>query len=796
MKQSPTLSKSNDPKREKRGGHNYMSQDTDLLWLVKETQFDSQKLGKYESILALGNGYMGIRSATEEHYVGEKRDTFVNGTFDQFDDTEVTELPNVPDVFRLRLWVGGYPLDLNTGQLSHYQRTLNLQTGELTREFRWEIGEYAFQFASSRFISFADRHVLGTKIVITNLGKKPLPIVFESGIDGQQTNSGSQHFSDGEKRLYKGKTLQYVTETNQSHILVSITANQDFSVGDHSTIEQTRTLMPRRQLLREYTVSLSPSEDLVFEKNAAIYSSRDNDVVYPDQNSLQQAGLKRVDELVHDGYVSNLHQSAEAWRKKVWGKMPITIDSNDFMDQLSLNFARYHLHVMTPAHDARMNIGAKGLTGEGYKGHTFWDTELFILPYFIFNYPDIARKLVTYRYHGLAGARRKAAENGYRGAQYPWESAWIEDGESTPIWGPADIITGTPMKIWSGFIEQHITSDVAYGINEYLNATQDNLFGRTYGYEVIFDTARFWTSRMNRSENRQQYDINDVIGPDEYKEHVNNNAFTNYMAYWNMQLAQKLIARLKNEKPEIYRQFDRKMNLQQLAIDLADCLAHLYLPQPNAEQIIPQDDTYLSKKVIDLTPFRNAGKVDEIFDHYNLSQINDMQITKQADVILLLYLFEKSFSSETKRANWDYYEPKTTHDSSLSRLTHSIFAADLGLQDEAWRFYEQARQIDLDNNTNSSNDGVHAAALAGIWNMVIFGFGGIRYLDGTLRITPNLPRKWRSLDFRIWWHQQQLHIHETHDRLEIENLTQTHPVKFTCRENEYELSDRLVISMD
>jgi hypothetical glycosyl hydrolase len=764
-------------------------------WEVREASFDSRNLGKYETIFALGNGYMGSRAATEEHYVGEKRDTFINGTFDKFDADEVTELPNVPDVFQLRLRAHDQPLDLNTGCVTDYQRTLNLQTGELTRQFKWQFDDRQLNFHSSRFVSFHDRHVLGSQITITNDGSADLPLVFQSGIDGQQSNSGSQHFNDWEKRQYEGKVLQYVAKTNQSNILFVITAGQNVMVGKNSEIVKTRTLMPRRQLLQEFTIRLAPGESLVFEKNAAIFTSRDNDVLYPDKESLQQNGLQRVDQLMRDGYQNNLQASISAWQQKVWEKMPITIDSPDNMDQLSLNFARYHLHTMTPAHDERMNVGAKGLTGEGYKGHTFWDTEMFILPYFIFNFPDAARKLVKYRYLGLGGARRKAAANGFKGAQYPWESAWIDDGESTPAWGAADIITGKATKIWSGFIEQHITADVAYGMNEYINATQDHQFAEHFGYEVILDTARFWTSRVEWHEDKQQYEICDVIGPDEYKEHADNNAFTNYMAHWNMQLALNLIDRLKQEEPLIYDRYDWKMDLVSLRQDLTDRLAKLYLPQPNTAGVIPEDDAYLSKQVLDLKPYLDGNDVGALFDHFNLDQVNDMQITKQADVILLLYLFEKQFPAQVKHANWDYYEPKTTHDSSLSMLTHTIFAADLGLKDQAEDFYERARLIDLGPNMKSSDEGIHAASIGGIWNMVIFGFGGVRYLAGQLRINPNLPEKWRSLDFRIWWHQQELHIHETQDQLIIKNLTGTAPVHFEHDGKEYSVDDTLTIGL-
>ena len=235
-----------------------------------------------------------------------------------------------------------------------------------------------------------------------------------------------------------------------------------------------------------------------------------------------------------------------------WQKHPIKIKSEDPRDQLAIRSAKYHLHSMVPAHDERMNIGAKGLSGQGYKGHTFWDTEVFMLPYFTFTHPEIAEKLLTYRYLGLAGAHKKAIDNGYEGAQYPWEAAWPTDGEVTPVWGAADIVTGKAMKILSGFIEQHITSDVAFGVKQYLDVTGNQAFANEKAYEILVDTAKFWASRLEFDTSSAQYVITNVMGPDEYKEEINNNAYTNYTAHWNISYVIDLIEHLKAKKPEVY----------------------------------------------------------------------------------------------------------------------------------------------------------------------------------------------------------------------------------------------------
>ena len=285
--------------------------------------------------------------------------------------------------------------------------------------------------------------------------------------------------------------------------------------------------------------------------------------------------------------------SAKAWGDK-WKVVDITIESDDGFNQLAIRFAQYHLFIMTPAHDSRMGIGAKGLSGEGYKGHSFWDTELFMLPFFTFTQPQIARSLVEYRYNTVAGARKKAKENGYKGAMYPWESAWADDGEVTPVWGAADIITGKSTKIWSGFIEQHITSDISFAIWQYYQVTGDENFMDKYGYEILLDTGIFWASRLQWNEEKKQFHINEVIGPDEYKEHINNDAFTNYTAYWCIENAIHYYHLLKNEKPIIFSALNKLLSLENEIKELEKRLPLIYLPQPDENNIIPQDDTYLT----------------------------------------------------------------------------------------------------------------------------------------------------------------------------------------------------------
>ncbi|SKA12771.1 hypothetical glycosyl hydrolase [Pilibacter termitis] len=757
-------------------------------WLIEQLGFDSRYLGKTEAIMALGNGYMGSRSSEEESYTTEKRDTFVAGTFNQFDENEVTELPNVPDFWKMEMLINGEHLSLEKGEVESYSKTLNLKNGELTRKFIWSYKDIKLELLFSRFVSMARKHYFSSKVEIKNLSKEKVNVQIRSGIDGQMTNSGSQHFTEGEKGLVDGKYMQMMPQTSQSKIDFVLTATHQLKAEHLSE----RIEMGRRQILMNYFFEIAPNTQAILEKRGSIYTSIDKEVKDSSVKGLRELAVSEMKAVEEKSFSSLLKESEEKWQE-IWQKHPIEIHSEDRKDQLAIRFAKYHLHVMTPAHDERMNIGAKGLSGEGYKGHTFWDTEIFMLPYFTFTHPEIAKSLLTYRYLGLDGAHKKAQENGYIGAQYPWEAAWPTDGEVTPVWGAADIITGQATKIWSGFIEQHITSDVAFGVKQYLDVTGDRAFKEEKGYEILLDTAKFWASRLEYNKEKDYYEIKDVIGPDEYKEHIHNNAYTNYTAHWNVNFAIQLAKKLAKSHVELYKKLDEKLDLSTIIPELEKKLPKIFLPTPTKEGIIPQDDTYLEKKILDLTKYKAADGVDSLFHDYNLEQVNEMQITKQADVLLLLLLFEGLFEKELKLKNFEYYEPKTTHDSSLSLSTHAILSADLGKIEESYEFFKKAINIDMGEYMKSSDDGIHAASLGGIWQMVVFGYGGVRMVNGRLRIEPHLPSTWDKLTFGFDYLGESIHVEISKEEMVVTKKENGNNITFWYKNQEITVKNTITI---
>ncbi|MCD8105908.1 MAG: glycoside hydrolase family 65 protein [Lachnospiraceae bacterium] len=804
-------------------------------WILREDSFDAVHLGKTEAVMSLGNGYLGLRSAAEERYLNEARDLLINGTFNKCDPTAVTELPNAADMTAIELWINGERFTLEQGQVKFYSKELNIRTAELTRKVIWisPKGDH-LSLVFRRVVSLTRLHQFAIRVEITPLlGNADLKI--KSGIDGRVTNTGAQHFTDGDKRFYENRYIQYVPKTTESGITFVLNTAHSFAKRTGASISAgseegasccackeeiplevpTQIYMELRRAYGGYEVKAEQGETLVIEKHCNVYTTRDFDTQDMTVPELQKYSLDELKKQLSAGYGRLAEETAAAWKEQVWDRVPITIEGVPFwcsakaedasqaegtgqsedisqaedaacsaaaFDQFAIRFSQYHLRLMLPAHDNRLNIGAKGLSGEGYRGHCFWDTEIFLLPYYAFTQPEAARKLEEYRYFSLPGAHAKAAHNGYQGAMFPWESAWLDDGEVTPEYQDVDIITGLPIKVWSGFIEQHITADVAFGVWQYYTITGDQDYMDRYGYELIFDTARFWVSRLedkcrqiHESVNPDTgvtefsetvtddglYHICDVVGPDEYKEHKTDNAFTNYLAVWNIRKAMEYYELLRTEKPDLFDALNQKLDLDAYYRQWTSKVDRVFLPVPNECGVLPQDSTYLTLKDIDLSKYKSQDFVNGLFRDFNLTQINQIQVSKQADVLVLFFLLEDLFPHEVKAATWEYYAARTLHDSSLSLCTHAVLAADMRQMDLAYDFFEKSAQIDLGPVMTTSDAGIHTASFGGIWQGVVYGFGGLRMLGGKLRIDPVLPKEWGRLVYTLIWQGQKLQVEVT-----------------------------------
>lgn len=748
-------------------------------WIIEETSFHEKYTGKCESIFTQGNGYLGLRNSLEERYVDTVRGMFITGTFNKASKEEATELPNVSDIVNMEIELNGERFSMTEDNLKEYSRTLNLYTGETCRNVLWEgKNGNVVQLSFHRFVSYKNVHVIGAYVEIKPVNCDVKATVV-SGINAQVTNHGAQHLTEFSKRAFEEKFLQMGMVTTESAVSIAVsTVHKVFQSGKYTEDAASKIIDDRRKIHAEIQLVIPQGETARVEKISTVHSSRDLEYVAsgkePEGENVCRDGLNNLKEAEEKGYETLLEESKKVW-EKIWKKQDIQIDSKEDDAQIAVRFALYHLQIMVRREDNRVGIGAKALSGEGYKGHSFWDTETFIFPYFQMAEPETARTLLEFRYKGLYGARKKAIENGYKGAMYPWEAAWVSDGEVTPYVIGVNVHTGEPMICLTGVIEQHITSDIIFALWQYYAATDDQDFMDRYGYEMTIETARFWNSRLEWIEENNRYEIRDVIGPDEYKEHVDNNAYTNYMAHENMRLAAQVIACIRDEKKDIYGKMQKLMqeegtSLEQLEEELKDKMKKLYLPQPDEKTgIIPQFDEYFDLKEIDLSVYKNASVVGTVFHDYSGEDVQGMQAGKQADIVELLYQMEDITTPDNKAKNYVYYEARTLHDSSLSKAIHSITACDLGMEKEAYDMFMSAALTDLGQEMKSSDAGIHSANMGGVWQDVVMGFGGIRIRDGHLRIAPNCPKQWEKFTYPLYWKGNELHITVCKDGVEVIN---------------------------
>ena len=445
-------------------------------------------------------------------------------------------------------------------------------------------------------------------------------------------------------------------------------------------------------------------------------------------------------------------RSQKEW-KKYWDKTDILISGNDDYDQLAIRYALYHLHIMANRDDDRDGIGAKGLSGDGYGGHNLWDTEIYLMPYYLLTDPEQARNLLVYRGKSLIGARNKAYRNGFRGAMFPWEAAGLADGEVALERGEADLLTGEMRPILNGKREVHVSADVSYAVWCYYKITKDKEFMREWGNEIILATAVFWADRVEWSGDVCH--LRNIIGPDQYKERINDNTYTNYMVKHNLQFAVKITEALEKEDPEYLEQLNNRWEIKDMLPLIKKAADGIYLPDMSADDIIPQFEDYKELEYLDISQYKQSGINAEkkLLQDYTIRDLQKLQVHKQADLILLLTLFpnlvDKEKRKEVLERNYEFYEKRTIHAVPHSQTTHSLLAAYLGKLTESYELYRQCCDMALGNNGADCEDGIYAVAMGGIWQCIIQGFCGISIRDGKLCINPRLPEKWDKVQFKL-----------------------------------------------
>ncbi|MBO0735934.1 MAG: glycoside hydrolase family 65 protein [Alphaproteobacteria bacterium] len=681
---------------------------TDPAWILVEEGFTLAREHEVESLFAIGNGYAGSRASLAEGCALSAPATCVAGVF-------VSAAGSVPELARLADWthlsvtVEGHALQLDQNSYVEHRRILDLRQAMLWRGWRQRsAGGRITRLRELRLASLADRHLLLQSMTLT-----------------AEDYSGSVSID--------ATPMGPLTQLTDAGITV-IMAVRTRLTGPEGGAVGTAAL-PIEQL----NFDINRGETYRLDRVVAVYTSRDT------REPLRTARrrVERAVENIEDVVV----QHRDAWLAR-WEASDLRIDG-DPAAQRALRFAAYHLSSAANPDDDRVSIGARGLSGTAYKGHVFWDTDIFMLPFFNLTYPEAARALVMYRYHTLAGARAKAARLGHSGALYAWEST--DSGEEvTPpfVVGP----DGEVVRILTGEQEQHISADVAFAVWKYWEATGDERFLIDAGAEILIETARFWESRAKR-EGDGRCHIRGVVGPDEYHETVDDNAYTNAMAQWNLEVAE-LTARLFAERwPAQWRALSRRLGLasgepqrwQRVARDL-------YTGFDERTGLFEQFQGYFGLEEIDLAAYaQRTAPMDVLLGR---ERIQRSKIIKQPDVVMLVFLLWERLSPQVRRVNFEYYEPRCGHGSSLSPAIHALVAARLGNTALAEHYFRQAAEIDLADNMGNAAGGIHAAGMGGLWQAAVFGFAGLRLTEKAPEHCAKLPPSWHSFCARFQWRGQ------------------------------------------
>lgn len=712
------------------------------MWTINEETFNPEKLHHKETVFTVGNGYLGTRGTFEEQYPGEVRATFLHGVFDDV-PVSFTELANAPDWLEMEIFLDGERFSLWTGELLSFTRSLDLYTATLRRDLRWQSPRgKVTHLVFERFASLADEHLCAVRVMVTpeNYAGR---VEVRSGINGEVDNLGFKHWDwVGQGARAQEAWLQCQTRATK----IQLAAAMNLSMR----VPGTRSRMNRWDIHNHPTLvayaNVRSGETATVNKWIVQYTSRDvKDPLKSARNALKKTARRTWDE------VWNEHR--EAWMSE-WDRSDVAIEGDDEA-QLAIRFNLFQLLIAAPRHDEHVNLGAKTLSGYGYRGHSFWDTEVFMLPFFTYVRPEIARLLLSYRWHNLDGAKAKALANHFCGAQYPWESAGTGE-EVTPTWVPDPRDRTKLIRIWTGDIEIHISADIAFGIWKYWQTTGDDTFLLDRGAEVILETARFWSCRAEWNEERQCYEISDIIGPDEYHDHVDNNIYTNAFARWNLQAAIELKNWLEKEHPAAWKKINRRVQLKPEELEKwKHVIDKIYMPFDAKTKLVEQFEGYFQRRDVNLAELE--PRTESVQSLFGIEGANETQVLKQPDVLMLMYLMPELYDFETIKANYDYYNARTDHTfgSSLGPSIQAIMACRVG-DTGAYEHFMRAARADLFDVRSNAGDGIHGASAGGLWQAVVFGFAGLQWTAEGWKVNPHLPPHWKRVAFKVMDHGKEL----------------------------------------
>jgi trehalose/maltose hydrolase-like predicted phosphorylase len=728
-------------------------------WIIEEKNLASHEKEFNESVFSLGNGYMGVRGFDEEDDRKTKYElcTFIAGIYDYFAPGK-TDMVNTPNFWKTNIYIEGEKFSLNSGYVIDYSKSLNIKEGILKRKVVWkDPNGNETRIDTTRFLSLGSVHDAILNISITPLNYSG-EIVIETGIDADIRNNiinDDQMKSDLNIIDFLSEEGKTAADDKISMIKLH-TIKTDYKIcegfatdlleiGNRKVYDE-QVVEKDRYIGKVIKFNAEKNNQYTFNKYISVWTSRDADIECIKDRVRDSIKVQET-----AGFNKLLQNQKDAWSKK-WDTCDIDIVGDD----KCLRALRYNIFelIQTNAEDdPKVSIGARGIMHGRYKGCFFWDTELFMLPFYLYTNPKAARNLLMYRYNTLSGAEKNAKMQNLEGARFAWMSA-IDGVEQCESW---DI----------GFCEVHITADIAYAVNQYFMASGDIEFIADYGLEILIKTARYWKSRFTYNKDEDKYNMLFVKGPNEYGGVTSNNLFTTKMAVYNLELAISFINLIKKSYPLKYDSLIKKINFDETEMKYWEYIiaraAVNYIPE---KKLYIEDDDFLRLEPLDLKKVKEQNI--PLYKKICFDRLQRYMVLKQPDVLLLMYLMPDKFSFEEKMAAWNFYEPITTHDSSLSYGIHSAMAAKLGLMDKAYRYLIKSACLDIDNIMGTTGtEGIHFASAGAAWQAVINGFGGIELQDGNLSVNPHLPAKWEMLKFKIYYKGCLLKFSITHESISI-----------------------------
>ncbi|WP_062379742.1 glycoside hydrolase family 65 protein [Demequina pelophila] len=738
-------------------------------WRLIETSFNHADLGTTETLFALGNGYLGLRGNIQEGHDAHAHGTFINGFHETWRIRHAEEaygfartgqtIVNVPDPKIIRLYVDDEPLMLSVADLPEYSRTLDMRSGVLTRDVLWRTpAGNRVRVRARRMVSFTQRHVAIMQFEVTLLDKEaPVAVSShllnrEAGADEYRSSeTGDVAFDPRKAEALEDRVLEpRLHAHHDDHLLLGYKcANSGMTLAvamqhtyDYDGDVEVDTMVDPDYAKEVFRYRATPGRTFTLTKVVTYHTSR----MVP-ARELGDRCHRTLIRVKSEG-VQKQFEDQRAWLDDFWARSDVEVAGDDRVQQA----VRWNLFQLAQA-AARgdgLGVAAKGVTGSGYSGHYFWDTEVYVIPFFIYTSPGIARNALRYRYRMLPSAVQRAAELAQHGALFPWRTI---NGEEASAYYAA------------GTAQYHIDADISFAIDKYVKATGDDEFLAREGIDILVQTARMWADLgfwRTVKGGGSSFRIHGVTGPDEYTTVVNDNLYTNVMARFNLRCAAQSVRKLAAMWPDQYASMVARLDLDDAEVveweSAAESMAILWDEDLG---IHPQDALFHEREMWDLE--NTPPEQRPLLLHFHPLVIYRFQVLKQADVVLALFLQGDQFSAEEKKSDFDYYDPITTGDSTLSGVVQSIMASEVGYHELALRYFWDGLFVDLADLHDNTADGVHVASAGGVWSALAHGFGGMRDYGGVLSFDPRLPESWPSLVFRVTQHGTRLRVTVTQD---------------------------------